>query len=153
MCVYVYVRMWCVCLHVVCVCVRVCTQAYNPYDLVVLSPDSVDRSFFFIVTQSGVTHMWGGVAYELVPHHVWIRDAELFAVLKKLVLFKKHALFTVGEDALSAHTHAPCILHVRISAHGCFVCALSLFPEPGGPCAFPHEYWGHAHEVSSVHGV
>ncbi len=70
-------------------------QAYNPYDLVVQAPEGVDRSFFFLITQSGVTHMWGGVAYELVPHHEWIRDAELFAVLKKLVLFGKHELFKV----------------------------------------------------------
>jgi len=46
--------------------------------------------------QMGVTHMWGGVASELSPHHEWIRSAELFAILKKLVFFKKQRLFLVS---------------------------------------------------------
>lgn len=68
-------------------------QDYDPYDLVVVDRADVEPSFFYVLTQTGVTHMWGGVAYDLTPHHEWIRDAELFAVLKKLVLFKKRPLF------------------------------------------------------------
>jgi len=48
--------------------------------------------------QMGVTHMWNGVAIELVPHHEWIRNAELFAILKKLVFFKKQRLFLVSQS-------------------------------------------------------
>ncbi len=46
--------------------------------------------------QMGVTHMWGGMAYELSPHHEWARCRNIFNVLKKLVLFKKHRMWLVG---------------------------------------------------------
>ena len=36
-----------------------------------------------------------GSAYELIPHHEWVRDHSVFSVLKKLVMFKKRALFEV----------------------------------------------------------
>lgn len=70
-------------------------QVYNPYDLVVVKKADVDPHYFYTITQTGVTHMWGGLVYELVPHYEWIRDAELYSVLKKLVLFAKRPLFTV----------------------------------------------------------
>eukprot|EP00967_Tisochrysis_lutea_P013616 scaffold15232_cov19-Tisochrysis_lutea.AAC.1 len=54
--------------------------------------------------QMGVTHMWNGVAHELIPHHEWIRNAELFAILKKLVFFKKQRLFLVGASDSSCHS-------------------------------------------------
>jgi len=45
----------------------------------------------------GVTHMWGGKAYELCPHHEWVRNAEMFSILKKRsVLFSKGTLLLVG---------------------------------------------------------
>lgn len=75
-------------------------QEYNPYDLVVVERNQVDPYFHFVVTQMGVTHMWGGVAYDLTPHHEWIRDAELFSILKKIVLFKKYILFQVRQCTL-----------------------------------------------------
>jgi hypothetical protein len=37
--------------------------------------------------------VWGGVAYELLPHSVWVRDAELFAILKRRLFFSKYQLF------------------------------------------------------------
>ncbi|KAJ9507154.1 hypothetical protein QJQ45_004843 [Haematococcus lacustris] len=69
-------------------------EVYNPYDLVVVKKADVDPHYFYTITQTGVTHMWGGLVYELVPHYEWIRDAELYSVLKKLVLFAKRPLFT-----------------------------------------------------------
>lgn len=51
----------------------------------------------------GVTHMWGGVAIELVAHHEWIRNAEMYAVLKKLVFFGKQRLFLVGWPWVCVH--------------------------------------------------
>ncbi len=71
-------------------------QEYNPYDLVIVDQTKVDLYFHYIMTQTGVTHMWGGAAYELTPHHEWVRDSEIFCILKKLVMFKKYLLFQVG---------------------------------------------------------
>ncbi|GAX79832.1 hypothetical protein CEUSTIGMA_g7272.t1 [Chlamydomonas eustigma] len=66
---------------------------YNPYDLVVVEPTQADPSSHFLISQQGVTHMRDGQAYELVPHYEWVRNQGVFSVLKKLVMFKKRALF------------------------------------------------------------
>lgn len=72
-------------------------QEYNPYDLEVVDQARVDPNFFFIFTQTGVTHMWGGIAYELTPYHEWVRQREIFEVLKKLVMFKSYLVFEVRQ--------------------------------------------------------
>jgi hypothetical protein len=55
----------------------------------------------------GVVHMWNGVAADLVPHHEWIRHAELFSVCKKLRFFRKHQLFVVSSDHPWCSTRFP----------------------------------------------
>lgn len=40
-----------------------------------------------------------GVAYEMLPHHQWMRDKTLFNVLTKLMFFKKYWLFMVRRRA------------------------------------------------------
>eukprot|EP00798_Chlamydomonas_sp_ICE-L_P030125 gene30125-35105_t len=68
-------------------------REYNPYNLVIVERNQVYPHFHFVMSQTGVTHMWGGLAYELVPHHQWYREAQIFSILKRLVIFKKNELF------------------------------------------------------------
>lgn len=79
--------------------------------------------------------MWGGQAYELVRHHEWIRNAEMFSILKKLVFFNKQTLFLVGggRGCRRVGFKGPC-MPVNALMWGCVVWGRGVHSEAGGVC-------------------
>lgn len=67
--------------------------------------------------------MWNGIAYDLTPHHEWIRDAELFSVLKRLVMFAKRPLFMVWPMLVSQLQFMVVAAHDSCNASGSQPCS------------------------------
>ena len=77
----------------------------------------------YLCLQTGVTHVWGGVAYELVPHHQWFRDCEMFSVLKKLTMFRMSELFQVSSGCCALSDQGMC--DQGMCHHGSSLCSRS----------------------------
>eukprot|EP00955_Chlamydomonas_euryale_P020976 222402-Chlamydomonas_euryale.AAC.2 len=58
--------------------------------------------------------MWDGVVHEFVPHHIWVRDREIFEILKKLAMFKQYHTFQ-----LPGHTKLLSWPEIRAAAAEC----------------------------------
>ncbi|KAG1670008.1 hypothetical protein FOA52_011164 [Chlamydomonas sp. UWO 241] len=69
------------------------SDEYNPYDLLVVAEAQINPAFYFILSQTGVTMMWDGTAYEQTSHSDWMRDRKMFELWKKLVMFKRYYVF------------------------------------------------------------
>ena len=92
-------------------------ERYAPYELEVL-PQAPALGTYFTVTPTGVTQYAKGQASEMTPMADWLRERELFSLLRSIPFFNQYILRRAYNAWKAARPLPSCCLRAH-AHHGC----------------------------------